>query len=95
VELRAELRRNLAERGEIGAGDWVACVGRSWWWRSVQRRPQEPALSWRFARRFAGPKGYREHERQEEAETIDRVREVHRERAGESIPASQKQLDLR
>jgi DNA ligase 1 len=57
----------------------------------IQKSPHYPGG---LALRFARLKAYREDKRPDEADTIERVREIYRRRTGDSLEASEKQLQL-
>jgi DNA ligase-1 len=57
----------------------------------IQKSPRYPGG---LALRFARLKGYREDKGPEDADTIERVREIYRQRTGESFVAPEKQLEL-
>ncbi len=57
----------------------------------IQKSPHYPGG---LALRFARLKAYREDKRPDEADTIERVREIYERRTGDSLGASEKQLQL-
>jgi hypothetical protein len=57
----------------------------------IQKSPRYPGG---LALRFARLKGYREDKSAEEADTIDRVREIYRKRTGTSLENRETQLNL-
>ena len=57
----------------------------------IQKSPHYPGG---LALRFARLKAYRDDKRPDEADTIERVREIYRRRTGDALPTSQNQLEL-
>jgi DNA ligase-1 len=57
----------------------------------IQKSPHYPGG---LALRFARLKAYRDDKRPEEADTIERVREIYRKRTGDSLEVSEKQIKL-
>jgi DNA ligase-1 len=57
----------------------------------IQKSPHYPGG---LALRFARLKAYRGDKRPDEADTIERVREIHRKRGGDSLETREKQLEL-
>jgi DNA ligase-1 len=57
----------------------------------IQKSPHYPGG---LALRFARLKAYRGDKRAEEADTIERVREIYRQRTGDTLEDSEKQMGL-
>ncbi len=76
-------------------GDWVVRVRPELVveiaFNDIQKSPHYPGG---LALRFARLKAYREDKRPDEADTIETVREIYRRRTGESLEASERQLEL-
>jgi DNA ligase-1 len=76
-------------------GDWVVRVRPELVveiaFNDIQKSPHYPGG---LALRFARLKAYRDDKRPDEADTIETVREIYRRRTGESLAASERQLEL-
>ncbi len=76
-------------------GDWVVRVRPELVveiaFNDIQKSPHYPGG---LALRFARLKAYRDDKRPDEADTIETVREIYRRRTGESLEASERQLEL-
>jgi DNA ligase-1 len=79
----------------IEKGEWVVRVRPELVveiaFNDLQRSPHYPGG---LALRFARLKGYRPDKRPDEADTIDRVREIYRKRSGDSLDTADEQMEL-